>query len=233
MTRPAERPIAFSDAMIRAILAGTKTQTRRVLRPEAAAIADTPGALVGTRLCPYNADTLWVRECYAFDRAWDKTAPHAVDPNGTGLWYRASGAPESRPDGDPTRPPVLRGKWRPPMFHVRWASRITLRVQSIRVERLQDISEADARAEGIAREVVDGMDLGWRNYLWHGHVGDTITRAQCDGWPFQYSTYADDGTGARRSFSSLWQSINGERPGCSWDANPHVWVVSFSWETPF
>lgn len=90
-------------------------------------------------------------------------------------------------------------KWRPSIHMPRWASRITLDVVDVRVERLQDISEEDAKAEGC-EEITPGF---YRNYL------------STDGATF-YS--------AAMSFQSLWESINGPD---SWDANPWVWVVTF------
>jgi hypothetical protein len=114
----------------------------------------------------------------------------------------------------------------------RWASRITLEITGIRVERLQDISEEDAAAEGIERLYSQSdkanypndnriqSDQSWANYLWHGHVGRSITQKQSDLWHWQYSNYKV----ARDSFSSLWASINGLE---SWSKNPWVWVVEF------
>ncbi len=126
-------------------------------------------------------------------------------------------------------------RWRPSIHLPRWASRISLHGITVRVERLHDISEEDARAEGVERSSCSehfaadpAVDYGWENYLWHGNVGRTITRAQADAWPHQFSNYSAKSGGARGSFSSLWQSINGKRPGCSWDANPWVFVVG--WE---
>ena len=119
----------------------------------------------------------------------------------SGVLYRATDRRERSFSGSE--------KWRPSIHMPRWASRITLEVTGVRVERLQDISEADARAEGA--QVVpfypdDGFPLsdGWT------HVGD-------DGKCVLY-------TSARDSFRALWESINGAD---SWASNPWVWVVSF------
>ncbi len=106
----------------------------------------------------------------------------------------------------------------------RWASRITLEITDVRVERLQKITEEDAKAEGIEREVVRGQDLGWKNYLWHGHFGSYgMGNKQTDNWPHQFSTYKDSAVGC---FSSLWELINAKR-GYGWNVNPWVWVISF------
>lgn len=118
----------------------------------------------------------------------------AVPPSKWGdcsrIWYWADGNPT---EGDWTRP-------RPSIHMPRWASRILLEVTSVRVERLQDISEADARAEGIT-------DGGCTN---------------C-GNP-EPCGCADPAPDARDAFCNLWQSINGDQ---SWIANPWVWVVEF------
>ena len=141
-----EHPILFSGEMVRAILDGRKTQTRRVIKfhtpaysnPEFLAGCDLVsfshenGAVFKDRIsfmvpikCQYGApgDTLWVRE------AWKET-------QGEGLAYRAT---EPYMDGEP---------WRPSIFMPRWASRIALSVKNVRVERVQNISQGDAMAEG-------------------------------------------------------------------------------------
>lgn len=129
-----ERPILFSGPMVRALLDGRKTQTRRVVKPQPVDPFD--GAQLRTAVsayalagpCPYGepGDRLWVRETWA-----------KAGEQGDRVEYRADTA-------DPKA-----GKWRPSIFMPSWASRITLEVESVRVERLQDISEADARAEGV------------------------------------------------------------------------------------
>lgn len=136
-----ERPILFSAPMVRALLAGTKTQTRRVVkRPER-----YEGGLHNClHCCPYGepGDRLWVREtwapqvdCEVSAQRWTKLqAQHGPMP----LLHFAA-------DNEPG--PWIT-KWRPSIHMPRWASRITLEVTEVRVERLQDISDADARAEG-------------------------------------------------------------------------------------
>jgi hypothetical protein len=194
-----ERPILFSAPMVRALLTGTKTQTRRVVKVHIVASMDPPrgkadveawypfvelgdGSFVSvTTLCPYGqpGDRLWVRETFS----------RHVDESGFGsdkTIYRADGE----------RDGML---WTPSIHMPRWASRITLEVTGVRVERLQDISEADAVAEGIVMEPegywgIEGAD--------EDHLRSTPEIA----------------------YRNLWESING--PG-SWDANPWVWVVEF------
>lgn len=124
---PKERPIIFTGPLIRKILAGEKTQTRRVA--------------LGDRPCPQGkpGDRLWVRETWTTtDGTWDTVKPSIIPANAWGgLLYRADYFEERR-----SRP------WRPPIFMPRWASRIQLEVVSVRKERLQKITEADALAEG-------------------------------------------------------------------------------------
>jgi hypothetical protein len=144
-----ERPILFSGPMVQAILDGRKTQTRRVVKPQPEYWEQTGGyhypldkkpyrgAPVGRvrsideYRCPYGqpGDRLWVRE------TWHQYA-------GGEVIYRADYGPESYQAG-------AKG-WRPSIFMPRWASRITLEITGVRVERVQDISADDARAEGVS-----------------------------------------------------------------------------------
>jgi hypothetical protein len=146
-----EKPILFSGPMIRAIMDDRKTQTRRVIKPQpewqmvAPRILDGSIAVFGCTATGYTRDTwrspygqpgdhLWVRE------TWQKC------PVCGGTNWRASanenGTICQHCDGD-------LGKWRPSIFMPRWASRITLRVTGVRVERVQEITEGDARVEGV------------------------------------------------------------------------------------
>jgi len=175
------RPILFAAPMVRAIISGAKTQTRRVIM-----------SIGADKLCPYGApgDRLWVRETFA-------EFPAPGD-----FIYRA----------DFEEPLADRLKWEPSSRMPHRASRLTLAVTGVRVERLQEITEADARAEGISRVPFrpdDGFPI-------------------CDG----YMVGQDDGVStlgptARGVFEGLWESINGKRPRCSWGDNPWVWVVEF------
>lgn len=222
-----ERPILFSGPMVRAILEGRKFQTRRVVKAGqvfgygpmdrwtwSSAIATEHAA----RFCPYGkpGDRLWVKETW---RSWDEGCrddhdddcepcePHC---NQTYVAYAATPRRGFRPkpDGsaitylDESSPleqdSKLLGPWKPSIHMPRWASRITLEVTGVRIERLNDISEADAMAEGISV----------RN---HHRWGFAET-----GSDHNAPTYA---------FRSLWESINGEG---SWSANPWVWVISFA-----
>lgn len=242
-----ERPIIFSGPMVRAILDGRKTQTRRPVdmtnphRPISflggEGEEDDPGewgyhfdgpdhngyAVLARGLderhnhgrisirCPYGdvGDRLWVRETWYCD---DYTAPNWWTAAGRSkktpseatmaswkehLYYRADATetgticeliPECLCDG--------KSPWRPSIFMPRWASRITLEITEVRVQRLQEISEADARAEGCAGVC--------------GGVGQMIP-----GPPLS----------AREDFERLWDSINAKRS--PWAETPWVWAISF------
>lgn len=142
-----ERPILFSAPMVRALLSGTKTQTRRVAKVarELSRAADRP---VST--CPYGrkGDRLWVREAFALSLRDPTTEdPQPSDPSDWDpVIYRADDTTWNWTDGEnkPIAPP-----WKPSSHMFRWMSRITLEITNVRVQRLQDISEGDAKAEGV------------------------------------------------------------------------------------
>lgn len=203
-----ERPILFSGPMVRALIAGTKTQTRRLakflpyhegLNLQASSLVlgnyctgspksgwvlrSKQGSCWTDRTkplhCPYGmpGDRLWVKETFSDHGAFGDTGRKA---------YRAD-----IPDGK--EPHGLH--WKPSIFCTRAASRITLEVTAVRVERLNSISEADAIAEGV--------DI-------NGAVG--------------YVPASESMGPARYQYANLWSDINGAG---SWDANPWVWVVGF------
>ena len=195
-----ERPILFSGAMVRAILAGTKTQTRRVVKPQPVGqesicrsgnnceawwigrMRDSENAWRIVK-CPYGAPggRLWVRETFAF---------RGETVEGRDRYrYRADENPAT--DG---------WKWRPAIHMPRAACRLILEVTSVRVERLQDISIKDAAAEGC-------------------YAGVVIERAG-DGAVKRVAGTSVD------AYRALWDSLNAKR-GLGWAANPWVWVVSF------
>lgn len=134
-----ERPIIFSGPMVRALLAGTKTQTRRVYRARPVDNIAAEHGPVWSLPSPYGApgDRLWVRE------TMDYSAEHA------NFYYAA----DRRGVGEYVYARLVARDWKPrtvPSIHMpRWASRITLEVTEVRVQRVQDISEEDARAEGV------------------------------------------------------------------------------------
>ncbi len=200
----AEKPILFSAPMVRALLAGAKTQTRRIVKPQPRGTVwhdqDNQQWLVagygerGDDLlhCPYGrpGDRLWARESWRAPLAYELTPPRDIPP-GTPIAYQA--------DGAGTLPHINAGKLRPGMFMPRWASRTILDVTAVRVERLQDISREDALAEGIVIQPDGGYGLADTS---HYHATDP-----------------------RQSYFSLWETING--PG-SVMANPWVWAVTFA-----
>lgn len=169
------RPILFSGPMVRAILEGRKTQTRRVVKPQPAHCADLPMGkdLTFASACPYGqpGDRLWVRETWAVGTLFDYVRPSllpkpdcesklAVDyaANPRRIWHSED-----------------QGRWRPSIHMPRWASRITLEITSVRVERLQDISHKDAIAEGLEFCTLD-QTIGYKHYTeksWIPVWGDT------------------------------------------------------------
>lgn len=219
-----ERPILFSAPMVRAILAGDKTQTRRILKfPHQNPLGEwepitiggehggrtasgekipEQGGIFHTRtgeglMCPHGqpGDRLWVREtCLAEE----------LDDGSDGVRYAAddafvhirAGAAEAEAWHKLFNYRGQQGAVVPSIHMPRWASRILLEITGVRVERLQDISDADAFAEG---------PMSW---------------AQEQDTPIKDLNGGDD----RIAFMALWESINGAG---SWDANPWVWVVEF------
>ena len=216
-----ERPILFSGPMVRAILEGRKTQTRRVVKPQPdhpafsrrkmLALDDEGidlylhgGPLLPRAIrCPYGRDgnRLWVRESWSPD-------PPCDGPWGYISWAgcrdgKIAGVPERfrhpafcNYAADWLHGPIT---WTPSIHMPRWASRINLRITGVRVERLQDISADDAKAEGISEFIG-----GW----WCEH----------DDTPQIAGMTPQDG------YRKIWERINGAD---SWAANPWVWVVSF------
>lgn len=192
-----ERPILFNTEMVKAILDGRKTQTRRVVKakPMEGDFISYKGealeALIRTH-SPYGVvgDRLWVRETFAFEVFSDEFPPSILSEC-CRLWYKAGGEKEQTGG---TRLHLNKGRWRPSIHMPRWASRITLEITDIRVERVQDISEEDAKAEGADKLHIDDLGQTWKSH--------------------------------KRGFETLWDSINDKR-GYGWNKNPWVWVVEF------
>lgn len=153
--KPREWPILFNDQMVRAILEGRKTVTRRVVTPQPDFLGsmvdpNTPFKTLDAGLharitCPYGepGDRLWVREAWAADAQVDAIAPSDLS-QGEPIWYPADLS--VRQTGCSM---ISKGRVRPSIHMPRWASRILLEITAVRVERLQDISEEQARAEDI------------------------------------------------------------------------------------
>lgn len=206
---PSERPILFNGEMVRAILDGRKTQTRRVLKPQPSGSAlslidgdwhwngvDRKGESRQMHGCPHGkpGDRLWVKESFRLRRDQDNKKP-SEDWWKSGAWYEADG-----PDAQPSGCAGGAGRLRPSIFMPRWASRITLEVKAVRVERLNEVMAPDAMAEGMCYPDCDG----------------------CDG-----EDPAEGCLDVTQLFASLWDSINAKR-GFGWDSNPWVWVVEFA-----
>ena len=186
-----EIPILFSTPMVQAILAGRKTQTRRVLKPQpdedglarfipTGEFHDTSGAVYKPKW--QVGDKIWVRETWALN--WNDFPEHPFK-------YRADYGPET-----------VDWNWKPSLFMPREACRLFLKVTDIRVERLQDISEEDAEAEGYSYE------------SWH-RMNEEAAGVNL------YSIPKD----TRTWFRTLWDSINSDK--CPWESNPWVWVITF------
>lgn len=211
-----ERPILFSAPMVRAVLDGSKTQTRRIVQIGDHARADLLGckagvATFGDRLpddpvplekrCPYGkpGDRLWVRETHAQFAVGNKIglAPQCVAYRAT---CREDGSFDyAQPDGEILGIKVT--KWTPAIHMPRWASRITLEITDVRVQRLQAISDEDALAEGIERNDDDGV-------TYYGPLNHGDCRP-------------------REGFRMLWDSVPGGGPGRSWYADPWCWAITF------
>lgn len=227
-----ERPILLNAEMVRSVLDGRKTQTRRMLTPRQLKMIDA-AASIGEcyplesghqhensqsyyrECCPFGAvgDRMWVRETWA-------VVSHAFDDDGLMIDYvpdRPARAVHEKPFGkgyysghaiyaadggftwgDDDGCVDGLSCWKPSIHMPRWASRITLEITGVRVERLNAISQEDAHAEGLEL-------TGWR------------------------PTYSDPDSGGEvmtpyDNFAELWSSIYGEE---SWQANPWVWVIEF------
>jgi hypothetical protein len=230
-----ERPILFSGPMVRAILDGRKTQTRRVCKEgrnlSEFAHAVYPAAQSGwiswfgqgfgspeggaefTRKmyqhgfpCPYGApgDRLWVRETWSAPDACECSETCHVRQH---VYYHAN---------DDGYEGARFNRRRPSIHMPRWASRITLEITDVRVQRVQEISEADALAEGVTRDYLPPDSDNFHppgSYGFVRHPGEVGTQATI------YRTPQD-------AFHSLWNSLN-EKRGYGWDQNPWVWTITF------
>ncbi|WP_025918387.1 hypothetical protein [Herminiimonas sp. CN] len=204
-----EHPILFSAPMVRALLDGSKTQTRRIYKnrkhPDAGCemaaceLTREPQHVIN-RTCPYcqPGDQLWVRETWQHSN--HPFGPYEPDCD---VFYRADYFDDPHgPDGE--KSPEGRYRfWNPSIHMPRTASRITLEITSVRVERLQDISDRDCEAEGVLCETAEP---------WFFHVPEPGN---------VYAHAADEPKGAYRKFL---ESFNGAG---AWDANPWVWVIDF------
>lgn len=222
-----ERGMIFNGEMVRAILDGRKTQTRRPIKWKQTRFTEIGEREDGSKWlwsedaehacdfwhpCPFGAvgDRIWVRETFC-----------TVDDTqyGGGKWvdYRATPKFEaSHPAGWDCAPNDAKAlKWRPSIHMPRWASRILLEITDVRVERLNAISEEDAQSEGVHTEVWDQTVVA-RNYA----ARDEFFQF----WSEDMPHYVEMNQLYRSSFTSLWESIYGAE---NWLANPWVWVIEF------
>ncbi|WP_444959704.1 hypothetical protein [Microbulbifer sp. VVAC002] len=214
-----ERPILFNGDMVRAILDGRKTQTRRLMKPQPEPsphgghwwACDTVESMVKVEeqlnndgswagfagsVCPYGqtGERLWVRETH-----------HLSHQNK--VIYKADYSFNPFREDECGEDCSMVGEvWRPSIHMPRWASRITLEIANVRVERIQDISDEDALAEGILNSTLQTPPTN--TVMYH-----------CGPWPTPIC-----GESARDAYGALWESIYGKD---GWDQNPWVWVIEF------
>lgn len=202
-----EKPILFNAEMVNAILSGRKTQTRRIMKSDCMEIAERDDGLLwpwredcerGGDIwypCPLGAvgDQLWVRETFCLVNDAQYGEADWIDYRATPRYSQKHPAGW---DCEPSDPEAL--KWTPSIHMPRWASRINLLITGVRVERLRDISEQDAMAEGVS--VVE-TPASLKSF------GEAFGLTHCP---------------KISAFANLWQSIYG-----SWGNNPWVWVIEF------
>ena len=241
MSQIKERPILFSAPMVRAILEGRKTVTRRALNAQALKNIDygvqlgechelpTEGPLHPNSVdyyndfCPFGqpGDRLWVRETFGLQ------VRHYGGGAGEHIVYRAT-----NPDAiycksaEGQEYPI---KWKPSIHMPRHSSRILLEITDVRVERLQDISDDQAKAEGCfftdyGQQCAHG-GTGWKDT---GICPAVVGHQQRTGWAWDKTTCHEECLGSPRwAFANLWNATGGD-----WEANPWVWVVEFKRVTP-
>mgnify|MGYP003553749965 CR=1 FL=1 len=227
-----ERPILFNAPMVRALLTGTKTQTRRVCK-QAEGLSYVV-ACQDPKTYSEGQKAPWTTPGWFGDEEGDAQFCCSYGQPGDRLWVRetwrtnADGGFEYKADGGPMQSAftqifddILKRKWKPSIHMPRVASRILLEVTAVRVERLQDISEADAISEGVEKAYIDAAHRQrWVMYEHDdGTPGEEIVRYVGPSHTLH----------PINSYKSLWLNING--PG-SWDVNPWVWVIEFKRVTP-
>ena len=209
-------PIIMQAESVRAILDGRKTMTRRIVQSRHTAyiqdrdedgwyFEDEHGHFYKTvEVCPYgkSGDLLWVREAFQYVDTYPE--PDVFGP----YLYKANGD---------------RGKFRSPIHMPKSASRLTLEITDIRVERLQDITDEDAVAEGVEMLSREGQP----NYAWRDYFPRQITMNLAEigvkirTFENTYGCY-----GPKQSYRSMWDSINFKR--APWESNPWVWKIQFT-----
>jgi len=194
------KPILFSTPMVNALQEGTKAQTRRICQYNKAYDIFYDGkheveaeqTIENMKPCKYKVgDILWVRETWQHTKCLNLKDDNEL----YGYVYKAS------PNGKDFQVNMLHWKWKPSIFMPKEAARFYLQIEEVRCERLNDISEADAIAEGIEQEFDTFLD---------------------------YSAKSKTGSyylNAVESYATLWDKINDKG---SWSKNPFVWVIKFN-----
>jgi hypothetical protein len=228
--------------MVRALLDGRKTQTRRVMKPQPGLFMaffmfldrkgifrnDAHGLRHDVRALCSPGDRLWVREAFRLGRGYDGVAPCSA-PVHARVWHAAD---ESLDNCD-----AVGTQLRPSIHMPRWASRLTLTVTDVRAERVADISDDDALAEGVIRSDPTPDDLTWYAAYAEEHGFDPVEDPMQPVWLAPgtrqgFGPRANDpqwGPSPRFAFRLLWDSLN-EKRGFGWEANPWVWAYSFTVE---
>lgn len=254
-----EKPILFSAEMVRAILDGRKSQTRRIIKPQPSpvhhtadrdsfpfratieyddhglgnvAIGYTMGEIEAWALKYHPGDRLWVKETWAqkptqFD--FEKWVVYHADNEArrVGMGEDETAWNWKKLGYEPRTWAHSVKLWKPSIFMPRWASRITLEILSVRVERVHEITEEDAKAEGIYFS-----DYG--RQCFHEGQGDISScpapskyHPQLPGWMWKPTTsHTQCLPLARAAFVNLWDSLNAKR-GFGWEGRPWVWVLTF------
>ena len=217
-----EYPILFSGDMVRAILAGRKTQFRRPVKCQPFEVTDEGVDVeffTGNLKCPFGVgDRMWVKETWCHYHTLD----NRLSSDGRSLEEISDGMVGYKADGYlsiedfkqlkthsrssvHTEVVIRHDRWLPSIYMPRWASRITLEVTGVRVERLQSITEEDAISEGMRKNV---SGCHWCGAPHKAH-----------GFPRQHNS-------AGKAFGDIWNAIYAKK-GFGWDVNPWVWVIEF------
>lgn len=226
-----ERPIIFSAPMVRAILDGRKTQTRRIIKLQRPWLSDGDGSFAVEdsltytlhfcadsfikRFCPFGdrGDRLWVKEAWQFAPKLHCVCPQPSEASPCDDWQEGLGCRSDRTGVIYQSDGMAAARWRPASNMPRWASRIALEVTDVRVQRVQDISDEDVAAEGAP-----GMVAGRYQCRRCNGQGSCLGYVHC-------TACGGSGNDAAWHFAAFWDSINAKR--APWGSNPWVWAVSF------